>query len=160
MLYVNRRLASDPVLSDIAQHSNVLNYAFSEGSLFDIFDTSKRGHDGAAIITLFDEGTGEFSPRIHSTGNMLPADSSHSAAALADRGLRHHSAFLMSQLTNSTIVTISEERGSISVFHRGTVQSFESGSVECGLRCLKKAVMVAVIESFAYDLKVSYSNHS
>lgn len=71
-------------------------------------------------LHLFDETTCEFAPLIHSIQNTTPVDIYEIPQMLKEsRGTRHPSSAVFSKLTNALVVTMSEERGTISTFHRG-----------------------------------------
>ncbi len=89
----------------------------SEPLLYSIFDPGSLGHDGAIVI---DAGL------VAKFGVHLPL-----ASALDDDaplGTRHAAALGMAEVSDALIVTVSEERGTISVAERGRIETVESAA--------------------------------
>jgi diadenylate cyclase len=90
----------------------------SEGTVLDaepsfplilsIFDPHSPGHDGAMVIE---------NGQIRSFGVRLPLSKSETLSETF--GTRHHAAMGLSEMTDALVVTVSEERGTTTVFHRG-----------------------------------------
>ncbi|KAH7695573.1 hypothetical protein AAVH_37365, partial [Aphelenchoides avenae] len=80
----------------------------------------KHGHDGALLMHLFDQRTGEFSPLVHSRQNTIPVDPKTVPQWLKEQhGLRHQSGYCMSMLTDAIVLVVSEEYGRLCIFLRG-----------------------------------------
>ncbi|UCG14478.1 MAG: diadenylate cyclase [Deltaproteobacteria bacterium] len=76
--------------------------------IMSIFDPNSPGHDGALII---DGG------RLTQFGVRLPLSKT---GKLSDEfGTRHHAAMGLSEVSDSLVVVVSEERGAITTFHGG-----------------------------------------
>lgn len=75
-----------------------------------IFFKNSPLHDGAMIIA---------NGRIKSAGCILPV--SHDTKIPRSMGLRHRSALGISQATDAAAIVVSEETGTISFAHRGTI---------------------------------------
>ncbi|MDO4790629.1 MAG: diadenylate cyclase CdaA [Porphyromonas sp.] len=73
-----------------------------------IFFKNSPLHDGAMIIS---------GKRIVSAGSILPV--SHSSDIPKEMGLRHRSGLGMATATDAKVIIISEERGKISIAHKG-----------------------------------------
>lgn len=72
------------------------------------------------LLTMFNEKTCEFDPLIHCVQITIPVDIYEIPQWLREvRGTRHQSADYLSKMTNAVIITVSEERGAITVYHRG-----------------------------------------
>lgn len=76
-----------------------------------IFFKNSPLHDGAMIIA---------DNKIKAAGCILPV--AHNADIPKDMGLRHRSGLGMSQDTDAKVIIVSEERGRISVAHRGKLR--------------------------------------
>ncbi|MCC8171041.1 MAG: diadenylate cyclase CdaA [Parabacteroides sp.] len=76
-----------------------------------IFFKNSPLHDGAMIIA---------DNRIKAAGCILPV--AHNTDIPKDMGLRHRSGLGMSQETDAKVIIVSEERGKISVAHRGKLR--------------------------------------
>lgn len=76
--------------------------------LMSIFDSSSPGHDGAVIIE---------NGRIKRIAVRLPLSDSNSLPEIM--GTRHHASMGLSEKTDALILTVSEERGTISFFEKG-----------------------------------------
>ena len=90
----------------------------SEGTVLDaqpsfplimsIFDPHSPGHDGAMVIE---------NGQIRSFGVRLPLSKTENLSETL--GTRHHAAMGLSEVTDALVVSVSEERGTTTVFHRG-----------------------------------------
>jgi len=80
-----------------------------------IFHPASPGHDGAVVL----EGD-----RIALLGVHLPL--SANVAGLGERGTRHAAALGISEVTDATVIVVSEERGTIGVAREGTLRELES----------------------------------
>ncbi|PKL40503.1 MAG: hypothetical protein CVV44_02550 [Spirochaetae bacterium HGW-Spirochaetae-1] len=83
--------------------------------ILSIFDNHSPGHDGAMVIE-----NGE----ITTFGLRLPL--STSTRYNNEFGTRHHASLGLSEATDALIITVSEERGVISLFHEGQVELVEN----------------------------------
>lgn len=92
--------------------------------LMSIFDPTSPGHDGAVIV---EQG------RVARIGVHLPLSQS---ARLSDAyGTRHHASMGLAEKTDSMVLTVSEERGKISIFHNGVMTPVrEHGDVSAHLQ--------------------------
>jgi len=79
--------------------------------IMSIFDPNSPGHDGALIIT-----NGKFSR----FGVRLPV--SQSSKLAEEYGTRHHAAMGMVEKSDALVFIVSEERGSLSIFHKGRMR--------------------------------------
>jgi len=79
--------------------------------IMSIFDPNSPGHDGALIIT-----NGKFSR----FGVRLPV--SQSSKLPDEYGTRHHAAMGMVEKSDALVFIVSEERGSLSIFHKGQMR--------------------------------------
>ncbi|KAH7702442.1 hypothetical protein AAVH_30403 [Aphelenchoides avenae] len=114
---IPKTLASeDSLLKDIVERAHLINKPLVKGALVKIFDTVREGHDGAMIVEVVRRSQ----PWIHSSRVRLPYNESEHLAIIQNRGLRHNSAAYACSRTDALIIVVSEERGKISLFHRGT----------------------------------------
>jgi diadenylate cyclase len=79
--------------------------------IMSIFDPNSPGHDGALII---DRG------RLTQFGVRLPLSKTDNLSE--DFGTRHHAAMGLSEVSDSLVVVVSEERGIITTFREGKAQ--------------------------------------
>lgn len=92
----------------------------SEGTVLDaqpsfplilsIFDPHSPGHDGAMVIE---------NGHIRSFGVRLPLSKTENLSNTF--GTRHHAAMGLSEVSDALVLAVSEERGTVSVFHRGVL---------------------------------------
>lgn len=94
-------------LSTIAETGIIVDARVSSSMLKSIFFKNSPLHDGAVIIS---EG------RIEAARCVLPVTEQEMAANL---GMRHRSALGMSEVSDATVVVVSEETGSISFTRNG-----------------------------------------
>ncbi len=85
--------------------------------IMSIFDPNSPGHDGAMIIE---------DNRLTNFGVRLPM--SQTSRLPEEYGTRHHAAMGLAEQTDALVLVVSEERGSISSFHNGTMNPL--GSIE------------------------------
>jgi uncharacterized protein (TIGR00159 family) len=78
--------------------------------IMSIFDPHSPGHDGAVIL---DEG------RLTQFGVRLPV--SQSERLSEEYGTRHHAGMGLAEQSDAMIIVVSEERGQITVFNKGTI---------------------------------------
>lgn len=102
---VKRRPSEDFVLKDLMRYSNLIRppIPFSLGFLYELFDTRKPGHDGAAVIELFDQNYAAFFPQVVATEVLFSLQPEFTVSFLPGRGTRHNSGLLLSMLTNSPV---------------------------------------------------------
>jgi hypothetical protein len=86
--------------------------------LHSIFSPKSQGHDGAVIIE---------NNRIDRFGVHLPL--SQNLAKLHHRGTRHTAALGLAERSDSLIIVVSEERGTISLAHEGAMELIASTAV-------------------------------
>jgi uncharacterized protein (TIGR00159 family) len=94
-----------------------LDAKLSVPMLLSLFDPSSPGHDGALIVRH--GRAAEFA--VH-----LPLSTNDDV--LGDHGTRHAAALGLSERTDALCVVVSEERGKVSVAHRGALQPLDSTS--------------------------------
>ncbi|MCS7471368.1 diadenylate cyclase [Stieleria sp. ICT_E10.1] len=90
----------------------------SQPLLLSIFHPKSPGHDGAIIIQR---------ERISRLGVHLPL--TQQAAKLSEGGTRHAAAVGLAEVSDATILVVSEERGTISVAKDGELQRVEAESL-------------------------------
>jgi uncharacterized protein (TIGR00159 family) len=78
--------------------------------IMSIFDPHSPGHDGSLII---------MNGRLVRYGVRLPISQSNRLPS--DFGTRHHAALGLSELSDALVLVVSEERGTINLFHQGKV---------------------------------------
>lgn len=105
----------DPWLSEICKERHFVGETLTRGSLLRLFNTKREGHDGAAVIDV----VGKAEPYIRASKVHLPYDENKLPTSVHGRGTRHNSALYASTQSTSLFVVVSEERGTISVFHKG-----------------------------------------
>jgi uncharacterized protein (TIGR00159 family) len=84
--------------------------------IMSIFDPNSPGHDGALIIT-----NGKFSR----FGVRLPV--SQSSRLPEEYGTRHHAAMGLVEKSDALVIVVSEERGILSIFHKGRMRQISDG---------------------------------
>lgn len=82
--------------------------------LLSIFDPDSPGHDGAVLI---DNG------KVARFGVRLPLSESNSLSQ--KYGTRHHAALGLAEKTDALVLSVSEERGVVSVFRNGSMVELE-----------------------------------
>jgi uncharacterized protein (TIGR00159 family) len=103
---------------DRAVHGGMeLNGKVSQPLLFSIFNTKSPGHDGAVLI----EGE-----RILKFGAHLTLSTNLSKVGAG--GTRHAAALGLSEQSDAFIIVVSEERGIVSIAHKGKLSRTNSGS--------------------------------
>jgi diadenylate cyclase len=103
-----------PVRDRIGEHVREgvwLGGRFSTPILESLFSKESPVHDGAAVIRH---------GRIERVGAFLPL--SRTMGLPAEFGTRHRAAIGLSEVCDALVVVVSEERGEVSVAHRGTVE--------------------------------------
>jgi uncharacterized protein (TIGR00159 family) len=83
--------------------------------LMSIFDPHSPGHDGALIIE---------NGMLTRFGVRLPM--SKTGRLPEEFGTRHHAAMGMSEVTDSLVLAVSEERGSVMTFHHGMAKKIQN----------------------------------
>lgn len=96
-------------MSEYLAGGQVLKAEISLPLILSIFDPHSPGHDGAIIIE---------NGKIVRFGVRLPISSSDKLPK--EYGTRHYAAAGLSEVTDALVIAISEERGVITVFQRGT----------------------------------------
>lgn len=94
-------------LEDYCTQGEIVDARLSTRLIEQIFYKNTPLHDGAMIVK---------GDRIYKAGCVLPV--SHNARMDKHLGLRHRAAMGLSELTDSKIIVVSEETGSISLFYR------------------------------------------
>ena len=79
--------------------------------LLSIFDPHSPGHDGAVIVE---------NGKLVRFGVRLPLSSSE--ALHEDMGTRHHASMGLAEATDALVLCISEERGTVTIFHNGKAE--------------------------------------
>ncbi len=112
-LIVFQRIAP---LQDYINTGVLLDAVVSPELILQIFYPNTPLHDGALIIVR---------DRLAAAACVLPLSSSGVLAHSPERqmGLRHRAALGLSETTDAVVVVVSEERGSISLAHAGTLHS-------------------------------------
>lgn len=106
-----------PGKESLAEHvagGVTLNGEISIPLMLSIFDPHSPGHDGALIL-----GDG----LILQYGVRLPIH--HSATLNPKYGTRHHASLSLSQVTDALVIAVSEERGTISGFKSGQLETLD-----------------------------------
>ncbi|MDZ7264080.1 MAG: diadenylate cyclase [candidate division KSB1 bacterium] len=86
--------------------------------LMSIFDPHSPGHDGAVIIE---------NGRATAFSVKLPL--SKSSVLSEEYGTRHHAGLGLSEVTDAFVITVSEERGTVTVFSQGAVEKIASKNI-------------------------------
>lgn len=103
-----------PGREDVVRHLEggiALGGKLSEPLLLSLFDTSSPGHDGAVLVRA---GV------VERFAAHLPLSGDH--AQLGPGGTRHAAALGLAERCDALCVVVSEERGSVSVAHQGTLR--------------------------------------
>lgn len=104
-------------ISSYIKGGYVLDGKLSEPLLLSIFDSSSPGHDGAAIIE---------NGRVNKFGVYLPLGKN--IEAVKNFGTRHLAALGLSETSDALIIAVSEEKGTISIFHNKSLNIIENDS--------------------------------
>ncbi|MCX8125106.1 MAG: diadenylate cyclase [Spirochaetes bacterium] len=86
-----------------------INAEVSVPLIVSIFDPHSPGHDGAMLVE---------NGKIVGFGYRLPLSSSEKLDYRF--GTRHHASLGLSEICDALIITVSEERGTVSIFHNGS----------------------------------------
>lgn len=101
-----------------------LDGVLSRPLLESIFDPSSDGHDGAVVIRA---------GRLARFGAHLPLSTNFEA--LGSRGTRHAAALGLAEATDAMCIVVSEERGTVSLAHRGEIDILgQPAELEASLR--------------------------
>lgn len=92
-----------------------INGQISYPLISSIFDTSSAGHDGAIIV---------HKNKIEKLGVHLP--SSGNITELKGAGTRHAAALGLSERSDAMILVVSEERGTVSIAHKGKLKGIKT----------------------------------
>ncbi|MGB4267559.1 MAG: diadenylate cyclase [Spirochaetota bacterium] len=87
----------------------IINAEISVPLIVSIFDPHSPGHDGAILLE---------NGKIVGFGYRLPLSSSEKLDYRF--GTRHHASLGLSEVCDALIITVSEERGAVSIFHSGS----------------------------------------
>jgi uncharacterized protein (TIGR00159 family) len=101
-----------PGKDDVANKINggfIINAEISVPLIVSIFDPHSPGHDGAILVE---------NGKIVGFGYRLPLSSSEKLDY--QFGTRHHASLGLSEACDALIITVSEERGTVSIFHSGS----------------------------------------
>ncbi len=107
-----------PGRDDVGNKMNggvLLNAEVSVPLIVSIFDPHSPGHDGAIRVE---------SGKIVGFGYRLPLSSSEKLDYRF--GTRHHASLGLSELCDALIITVSEERGTVSIFHSGSYMQVDN----------------------------------
>jgi diadenylate cyclase len=116
LVFPNRDRLGEHVREGVA-----LGGRLSTPILESLFAKESPVHDGAAVIR---------NGRIERVGAFLPL--SRQMGLPAEFGTRHRAAIGLSEVCDAVVVVVSEERGEVSVAHRGTVETID-GPTSLGL---------------------------
>ena len=89
----------------------VLNAEPSAPLILSLYDPDSPGHDGAILIQ---------NGKISSYAVRLPLSKTKSLSE--ELGTRHHAAMGLSEVSDALLVAVSEERGGVTVFHKGKMR--------------------------------------
>lgn len=95
-------------IEQITKGGIVLDGVISEEILSSIFEPNTDGHDGAVLINQ---------ERIVRFGTQLPL--SNNFKEIGKHGTRHSAGLGLSERSDATVIIVSEEKGSISIAHKG-----------------------------------------
>ncbi|MDL2243772.1 diadenylate cyclase CdaA [Bacteroidales bacterium OttesenSCG-928-J19] len=101
-------IQQDDLLDTFVETGEEINGNISSRLIENIFFKNSPLHDGAMIIV---------GKKIKAAGCILPVSQRHDIPK--ELGLRHRSALGLSEETDAKVIIVSEERGKISVAHRG-----------------------------------------
>lgn len=104
--------------------------------LMSIFDPNSPGHDGAVVIENGKAST--FAVR-------LPLSESNKLSN--EFGTRHHAGLGLSEATDALVIVVSEERGTVMLFHEGMFERIENKN-DLASRLLKHWSIVASYQLF------------
>lgn len=102
-------------IDQLTEGGVILDGIVSEEILSSIFDPKTAGHDGAVIISQ---------DRILRFGVQLPLSSNFKE--IGKHGTRHSAGLGLSERSDATVVVVSEEKGSISIAHNGTLKKLNN----------------------------------
>ncbi len=98
----------DSALKFYSESGDIIDAVLSKRLLVSIFNKNSPLHDGAVII---------YKGKIKAARCVLPVSESESLPA--QFGLRHRAALGMSEVTDTTVLVVSEESGQFSLAHNG-----------------------------------------
>lgn len=103
--------------------------------LMSIFDPHSPGHDGAVIIE---------NGRISRIAVRLPLSETNSLPEVM--GTRHHASMGLAEKTDAIVLTVSEERGTVSIFEKGKWSTVKEQG-EAVLRILDHGMLSVAVDS-------------
>ena len=98
-------------LNNYIEKGVLIDGCVQKETIVSIFQPTSPLHDGALVIQ---EG------RIAAAGCLLPLDTEMEVSSIF--GTRHRCALSLSSQTDAVIIIVSEERGTISLAHEGTIR--------------------------------------
>ena len=127
-----------------AESGDILDAELSKRLLISIFQKNSPLHDGAVIIT---------NGRIKAARCILPV--SENDRIPAHMGLRHRAAVGLTEVTDSVVLTVSEETGSVSIAYNGDIYyNVNKGDLRGKLRAFlydTESDIISESQSFRYE---------
>jgi uncharacterized protein (TIGR00159 family) len=105
---------NDPV-DDFISSGYLLDGFINKSLILSIFDPSSPGHDGAMIVR---------NNKIYKFGVHLPL--SKNPEKTKDRGLRHRAGLGITEVSDATVIIVSEETGDISLVREGKIEKIKN----------------------------------
>lgn len=110
-------------LGDIIESGTLINASSSTFLIRNIFFKNSPLHDGALVVRV---------PKLYAAGCFLPL--SENPDIIKDLGTRHRAAIGMSENSDSLVIVVSEENGTISVAFKGELKrNFDYSSLKSEL---------------------------
>jgi diadenylate cyclase len=104
---------NDPI-DEFISSGYLLDGFISKPLILSIFDPTSPGHDGAMIIR---------NNKIYKFAVHLPL--SKNSQKTKDRGLRHRAGLGITEVSDSTVIIVSEETGNISLARKGEIEKIK-----------------------------------